>query len=683
MKSDWAIGDIIEGRWEIHDIKRGGMGIVYVVYDEEWKEVQAAKTFQDELFALSPTLKERFIREAVTWVSLDVHQNVARARIVDTIQDKPFLFLEYVGGGDLSSRIGPSGMDPVRAVAYAIQFCDGMIHVLSRGVKAHRDVKPENCLITQDETIKVTDFGIAKVFDDGLLEHLDELGAKGQAGGLSRMLRRILGYPAHDNSRMPNHSLRASANLRLSRTGVGMGTCAYMAPEQFYDAKHVDARADVYSFGIMFFEMIAGRVPFPGSAWEIIERQHKTQEPPPLPTDDEELRALTHACLEKDPSRRLQDFGAVRDVLEHAYERFTGRPAPSAVGGTELNANDLNNKGANLSRLGRSVEAIECFERAVAINPCLAVSWCNKGTALGELGRVDEELECYDRAIEINPQYAMAWEWKGAVLSELGRRAEAVVALDRAIAINPHNPDSWNHRGASLVELGRVDEALACYERAIEIDSRHAMAWHNKGNVLFGQGHTDDSIGCYERAVAIDPNLVAAWYNLANPLYLSGRVHEALSCYERALELNPTLGQAWHNKGHALSSLNRYDEAVACYDYAIRINPHDAGVWFNKACSLGALGRKQEEIYCYERAIEIDPHHAKAWFNKGVALDVLGRQKEEIDCYDRAIKINPNYVKAWKAKGTVFRALGMPDRARACFDRAVEIESSPRFRLSS
>ncbi len=106
MAAEWQIGERIEKRWEIYKILRGGMGIVYVVYDHEWREPFAVKTFQDEVFARNPGIADRFTLEARTWVNLDSHQNVVQARLVQQIRGRPFLFLEYVSGGDLSGWVG-------------------------------------------------------------------------------------------------------------------------------------------------------------------------------------------------------------------------------------------------------------------------------------------------------------------------------------------------------------------------------------------------------------------------------------------------------------------------------------------------------------------------------------------------------------------------------------------------
>jgi len=97
--SNWGIGEVVQGHWEVQRILQGGMGVVFIVFDREWREAFAAKTFQDEVFARNPNIKDRFEKEAWAWVNLDLHENITKARLFHVISGKPFLFLEYVSGG--------------------------------------------------------------------------------------------------------------------------------------------------------------------------------------------------------------------------------------------------------------------------------------------------------------------------------------------------------------------------------------------------------------------------------------------------------------------------------------------------------------------------------------------------------------------------------------------------------
>jgi tetratricopeptide (TPR) repeat protein len=542
---EWLDGS--QKRWEIYKVLGGGMGRVYIVYDHELREPFAAKTFQDELFKRNPMVAERFTQEALAWTRLDRHENIAQARFVENIEGKPFLFLEYVSGGDLSDWIGTPRLseDLPQVLRFAIQFCDGMSHALSKGIQAHRDIKPANCLITEDHTLKVTDFGLAKVFDEA-----------GPLGGAGREV---------EAGNAPGLSIGAT------RTGTGAGTPPYMAPEQFDDAKHVDVRADVYSFGVMLYEMLAGRLPFQGRTWQEFERLHKTQPPPPLVTCHLSLVTALQTCLAKDPAARYADFDVLRARLAEIYESLTGEAAPRPCAGIDLDAVDFNNKGVSLATLGRPAEALTCYERALEINPRDGIAWSNKGVALADLDRRAEALTCFERALEINPRYADAWSNKGLALANLGRHEEALTCYERVLEINPRDPKAWSNKGVALADLGRHAEVLTCFERALEIDPHDAKAWSNKGVALKNLGRPAEDLTCFERALEINPRYAKAWYNRGVALADLGRHAEALTCYDRAMEISPRYPEAWSNKGSVLFNTGRFPEALACFEQAQRL----------------------------------------------------------------------------------------------------------------
>src|SRR5260370_27296913 len=142
MKSEpigdtWRVGDTIQKRWKVHRILLGGMGIVYLVYDNEARQPFAAKTFREDVFAKQPDIAARFRNEARAWIELDRHENVTRAHFVQNVKGRPLLFLEYVTGGDLSRWIGSPRLteDPRQLLSFSIQVCDGMIQAGGRGIK--------------------------------------------------------------------------------------------------------------------------------------------------------------------------------------------------------------------------------------------------------------------------------------------------------------------------------------------------------------------------------------------------------------------------------------------------------------------------------------------------------------------------------------------------------------------
>jgi len=547
VRSSWQVGDQIQGRWEIYKILQGGVGVVYVVYDHQFHEPFAAKTFRDEVLANSPLIADRFMQEVLAWVKLDVHPNVTQARMMERIEGKPFLFLEYVSGGDLGGWIGTPRLleDLPQTLRFAIQFCDGMIHAVSKGIRAHRDIKPRNCLITRDGVLKVTDFGLAKPLEE-----------EKKLAGIADMVAR---------------------NPDFSLTATTVGTCTHMAPEQFDNAAQVDLRADIYSFGVMLYQMVTGELPFLGQTWEELEHLHKTKPPRYLLGFDRRLADMIQTCLEKDPARRFPDFVQLRDSLGGVYQSIVGSPPPEPVRGTALTAVEWNNKGSSLDNLGRRAESIACYDVALRLDPELVSAWFNKGVALFVSHRVEEAIACYEQALKLDPKSEQAWSNKGVALKSLGKIQEAITCYDRALQLNPRYANAWVNKGVALRALGKNEEALSYYDRALKLNPGDENGWTNKGNALSAIGRREEAIACYDRALAINSGLELTWLNKGIALNALGRYEESLRCYDTALEINRGLQQAWFLRGMTLvNAFQLYREALPYLEEAERLGLKEA-----------------------------------------------------------------------------------------------------------
>ncbi len=162
------VGDWIGDRFEIFDVHEGGMSLVYVVHDHLGKSgrtVVALKTLKDDLLG-HKIRRSRFATECRLWVQLGQHPNIVQAYSVEIIEGKPYVVLELVQGGDLTRWIGSPRLDLVQALRFGVQFCQGMEHATRQGLSCHRDIKPGNLLITQDGTLKITDFGLARICEE-------------------------------------------------------------------------------------------------------------------------------------------------------------------------------------------------------------------------------------------------------------------------------------------------------------------------------------------------------------------------------------------------------------------------------------------------------------------------------------------------------------------------------------
>ena len=336
--------------------------------------------------------------------------------------------------------------------------------------------------------------------------------------------------------------------------------------------------------------------------------------------------------------------------------------------------NAWNNKGLALRKLDRYAEAIQCYDHALERDPKDAGTWNNKGLVLRKLGRYAEAIQCYDWALEIDSGYTNAWNNKGLALRKLGRYAEAIQCYDRALKIDPGYTNAWSGKGVVLSNLDRYAEAIQYYDRALEIDPEYTNAWNNKGNALDDLGRYAEAVKCYDRALEIDPGYTNAWNGKGVALSNLDRYAEAIQCYDRALETSPGYTNAWNNKGLALRKLGRYAEAIQCYDRALKIDPGYTNAWSGKGVALSNLDCYAEAIQCYDRALEKDPENASTWNNKGLALRKFGRYAEAIQCYDRALEIDPGYTNAWSGKGVALSNLDRYAKAILCYDRALEID---------
>ena len=661
MSEKWKIGEKIEGRYEILYIKRGGMGIVFLCYDHEFKSPVAIKTFQDKYLTDKDSI-DRFMWEAETWVRLEKHKNIVRANYVKNISGRPYVFLELVLGDntygpDLTGWIRYKGLDLNTTLSFAIQFCRGMEHAEKKfremgKIFLHRDIKPGNIMVTQDKVVKITDFGLVKTFT-GSKGDIDIGSVKDEVTGVER--------------------------FGFSKAGSICGTPHYMSPEQCRGDDEIDIRSDIYAFGCVLYEMLTGQPPFICPTFDDYRMHHLTIEPrlpkelsPDIP---KQLNTLVMKCLEKEPSKRYQDFKSLRDELSEIYFQQSGKRIKEETP-QELEEWELNNKGVALKNLGKPQEAIACYDRALEINPGYAKVWNNKGAALNDLGKLQEAIDCYDRALEINPMDASIWYNKGTALNKLGEYQEAIDCFDKALEINPVDASIWYKKGAALDNLSKPQDEMAYFDRALEINPSDAGAWNNKGAYLEKLGKHQEAIDAYKNFIKFAPleraelvanvkNLIKqleaqleskakteknykdkledaeAWYNKGIILDDLDRLQEAIDCYDRALEINPRLAKAWNNKGIALYDLGKHQETLSCYDMALEINPRYAEAWYNKGVTLYDLGKHQETLSCYDMALEINPRYAEAWYNKGVTLGSLGKLQEALDAFQNLIKIAP------------------------------------------
>lgn len=426
------------------EIGRGGMGIVYEAVQESLQRVVALKVLPPQL-ALEQQFVERFKREAAAIARLE-HRNIVR--LIDHIeQDNLYcIVMEFVRGQSVKSLISGRPLALDFCVRVGMQVAEALAYAHEQGI-IHRDIKPENIMICEGETVKVMDFGIAKVGGSGF----------------------------------------------QTKTGLAVGTPEYMSPEQARGDKNLDARTDIYSLGVVLYEIITGTPPFSGEPFSVAYKHvHEEPEPPRArnPRVPERLSNLILKCLKKDRNERFQ---SARELLTELY-------AVAMAEGISVE------KGTLILQRERAGESFEAAKEAYAA------------------GDTERAARLLRKALVLDPDNveakALLDEIKGKAEERRRAQQEAARLLAQAKeALAAENLEQARDLAARSLELvPGVEEAQTVLDEAqsriaaLELQRRQAeVAKHlSAAQEAFGGG---ESARAYEEAqavLALEPNNAAA-----------------------------------------------------------------------------------------------------------------------------------------------------------------------------
>jgi predicted O-linked N-acetylglucosamine transferase (SPINDLY family) len=195
------------------------------------------------------------------------------------------------------------------------------------------------------------------------------------------------------------------------------------------------------------------------------------------------------------------------------------------------------------------------------------------GNALAAQGKLDQAVDCYERALTLDPDNAEVHNNLGLAMAMQGGLDRAVVHFERALALDPDNAQVHNNLGNAYRAQERTDQAIPHYERALALKPDDALVHNNLGLALAAQGRNDQSMVHHVRALALDPDYAEAHYNLGSVLALEGKTDQALAHYERALALDPDYAEVHNNLGNVLMLQGRIDQGVTQYERALALKP--------------------------------------------------------------------------------------------------------------
>ncbi len=665
----------------------GGMGEVYRARDPRLGRDVAIKALPAAVSQDADRL-DRFRREAQTLASLN-HPNIAAIYGLEDGDGAPHLVLELVEGESLAARLARGRLDMRDALRIGVQIAAAIEAAHERGV-VHRDLKPGNVMIGTSGVVKVLDFGIAK--------------------------SEAAGRPGVDSAETPTLTHTPGA----TEVGTILGTAAYMSPEQAR-GRPVDRRSDVWSFGCVLFEVLAGRPPFDGETVPDLIARILEREPDWGLLPDEVpagVRALLRRCLRKDSSERPRDIRDVRlelaDATAVGTKREAAREKSIAVlpfenqsgAGDEYFADGITDEILNaLTHLDglRVAARTSCFafkgrrEDLRSIGEKLEVTTVLEGTVrrAGARLRITAQLvnaadgyqlwsERYDR------EMTDVFEVQDEIANAIAARLRVTLAGDADRGRGRRGTASLE--AYELLLKGRafqfkrgrfLQRAIECFERAIALDPNYAepLAWLADSYRLLGTFSVaaTSEVGpkakaLAERALAIDPDLAEANATLADvEAQFELRWPPAAAAWTRALTSDPRHVRSRCERALWGFGFDAYtvDEALVEIDKALTDDPLNAWIGGMKSMMLGFGGRHAESIAEAERAFGTDPDSFFAHWNVMRAHSWAGDHARAIEAAPALLAASGRNIWPLATLGWSYGKSGDASRCRAVYDELI------------
>ena len=627
----------------IKKLGAGGMGEVYLAEDTMLDRKVAIKFLPSES-SNDVNANRRLIREAKAAATLD-HPNICAIHEINEDGGRSFIVMQYVEGETLDCKIKTQTFDLSEALTIGVQIADAIAEAHTRGI-IHRDIKPQNIMITARGQAKVMDFGLAKE-----IRETSQLESGAETLGL------------------------------LTAPGMIVGTVPYMSPEQVR-GEGADARGDIFSFGTLLYEMLSGRRPFiaenPASTISAI----LTREPPPLARYAAdvpmEVERIVRKCLEKNRERRYQTMRDLVIDLENVREYGTARTSDELgeygflLRGAPPTQNPEIRSLAVLPMANLSGDPAQDYfadgmtETLIAglakVGELRVISRTSvmqyKGThkPLPQIARelnvdaiVEGSVQRFGERVQINVQLIYAPTDRHLWSETYDRDLRDILSLQNEVA----------RAVTQQIQIKLTPQEQIRLARARPINPA-AYDYFLRGRFrLSRQTETDNetAIEMFDRAVATDPNFAAAWAELAQAcvwrffLFTPDEKQleeKAFVAVEKALSLDQDLAEAHLARGRLLwTPANRFphDKAIQEYCRALTLNPNLDEAQNQLALVYGHVGLLDEALQQLEKAVAINPSNTLARYHVGEMLLFQGKYEQGLTAL-RSVprEVNPALV---------------------------------------
>jgi serine/threonine protein kinase/Tfp pilus assembly protein PilF len=662
-------GSTVAGRYQIlKELGRGGMGVVYKAEDTKLKRTVALKFLPPELTHI-PDVKERFMREAQAAAALD-HPNICTVYEFDEAEEKTFISMAYIEGQSLKKKIESGPLELDEAIRIALQVAEGLQEAHKKGV-VHRDIKSANIMMDERNLAKIMDFGLARMMGGTL----------------------------------------------LTQEGTAMGTIAYMSPEQAR-GEAVDHRTDIWSFGVVLYEMFSGQLPFKGEHEQAIVYSILKEKPKPV-TDMQSdipvsIEQVINKALEKNPEKRYQEIDKLLDDLKSISAGIVPEEIRARIKKEKLRKRKkaLLYGGAAGLVIAAIVVALILFPgppetiNSIAVLPLENLTgdaeqqYFVDGVTdelIGQLGQIsglrrvisrtsvmrykDTDKSLPEIARELNVDALL----EGTVY-QVGENVSIKLQLFDAL---PEERSLWTKRydrptAEMLVMYSEVARTIADQiqvKLTADETTRFASARqvnpeaydaYLKGMFHWQQFNPEDleaALQYFESALEKDPDYtpaitgmchVAGGYGILGVTPPNEIAAKLIAAQEKVLALDDKPAEV-----HYLLAVQRtwgemdWEKAEGSYRKAIELNPNFPDVRAYYSHYLFIMHRPEEATVQIERTMELDPFNPMFQSLYGVDLLFMRRYDEAIEQFQKVLKTVPNHGVAADMLAVAYHQKGM------------------------
>lgn len=628
----FKLGDILVGKFKILDIFGGegksGMGVVYLVTERNFQIPFVLKTFQKD----EGTSLQRFREEAKTWVNIGIHPNIVKALFVDEINEQLFIGAEYInpdenGRNSVTDYIEQGQISTQLIIRWTAQFCYGMDYAVSKGLKAHRDVKPDNLMVDENGNLKITDFGLSKF--ENLFKQLnhEEL----QKGNLFDKLKFIFKKPD-----------AKPKEVGLTNEGSFMGTILYASPEQILDSSKVDFRSDIYSFGVVLYQLLSsGSYPYSLHGKTTAEDLALMHFQESLIEIKHPLADIAYKCLAKNPNERYQNFKQIlADIKNKADQLKINLPTNHIEIDSSLR--ELYIQSYSLRVLGESKKAQELIDKYLLKDKEDSSAWSLKGRIEHELSNIDEGLSATLKSYELDPYNSHTCNNLGSFFNEKQDFTNAYKFLHEAIEIDNYNSGAMANLAYTCGETENYEEAADLIYKALQIAPDKKTLQFNAGNVaaqVSKQRHFEKAIRILEILVKVDKENSNHWFNLASNFWLTKQYEKSIKCFKEVEKLLPNDEQTLISLVKLNGEVGNFAEAISYCEKLLdrNLSPLNAICW--RAQFVQASGKGNEAIEFMKSVIQNNPMNDHLWITLASLYSHEGENQKAIAMIVKAKRI--------------------------------------------